>query len=986
MLLALFFRPGNGSVRLRHKEAADYSSATCLLTLLIISGCNWAAAQTIPWILPWNDASAAITDFSGLNSPIDTNRVTVDASGHFAANGQRIRFLGVNFAGDSPFMPTNNAEAVAARLAKFGVNNIRFHHMDASWAYGGGVLNYTSTSSTNINPAQLDRVHFLVSRLKAHGIYSDINLLVGREYRAGDGLGPEVTGMDWKDSHILGFFYPPALSLHKDYATKLLTPTNRFTGLPLAKDPAVSFVEIINENGIVQKWLDGGLDRLPSRYATELQARWNGWLAARYSSPAAMLAAWNVVDQPLGPNLLANGSFSNSLAGWYGEQNGTARATFGRTFEFTNGQPSAKVVVTSPDSVNWHVQLNYPGLRLASNQVYTISFWSKASPDTNADVSVMQAHADWSGLGLYQALKLSTNWQLFTNTFQASQSDTNARVNFGSMGDKLATFWFADARLQAGGQIGVLPAGSSLVSGTVPVLRYSGTGYLGTREGRRDWLRFLRDLESSYYAEMVGHLRTNIGYTGLIFGTIMACSPATVQAGMDVIDGHAYWQHPQFPGQPWDSLNWYEPNISMVNTLADDNTLAGLACQRIKGKPFTVTEYQHPSPNYYGGEGPLLLAAYAGLQDWDGLWLFDYGQGNPAAPMGYVRSYFDTGQHPTKMSNLLLAANLFRRGDVRAAGKEIAMLLTPEKELDTLQNTYAWSLFSSAKLGVSGKLAFTNRLSTTLDSNNGGLVSAPAAPAGNLLTSDTSQLRWDDTRSGRGLVTVDAPRTKLLVGYADNRPIALGGMTFTPGTTRLAWCTLGATLVRGEVFTNDCTALIVASGWWENTGQVWTDTNKVSVANRWGQAPVLTEVVPFTLTLPIGTNFVSVWSLDERGQRKAPIPLSGNSTSTTVTISTNSASIWYELQVSRWMTSFDLWRARYFSEAELLDLTLSGAAAAPDGDRVANLWKYYFGLPGRVVAPADRLPFGRLCSISNEDFLSMTYVHDILVQDVSCVP
>ena len=113
--------------------------------------------------------------------------------------------------------------------------------------------------------------------------------------------------------------------------------------------------------------------------------------------------------------------------------------------------------------------------------------------------------------------------------------------------------------------------------------------------------------------------------------------------------------------------------------------LAGLSRQRIKDKPFTVTEYQHPSPNYYGAEGPLLLAAYGGLQDWDGLWLFDYGHGNPGgATMGYVRSYFEIGQHPTKMANLLLAANLFRRGDTLPAAQEITMALTPDKELGLL--------------------------------------------------------------------------------------------------------------------------------------------------------------------------------------------------------------------------------------------------------------------------------------------------------------
>ncbi len=943
-------------------------------------------AQTIPWILPWNDSSPAVTDFSTLNPPVTTNRVSVDANGHFQANGQRIRFLGLNFAADSPFMPTNYADSVAARLAKFGVNNVRFHHMDAAWAYGGGVLSYTSTSSTNINASQLDRLHYLVSRLKAHGVYSDINLLVGREYRPGDGLGAEVTSMDWKDSHILGFFYPPALALHKDYATKLLTPTNRFTGLPLAKDPAVSFVEIINENGIVQKWLDGGLDRLPARYATNLQARWNGWLTARYGGDSAMVAAWNIINQPLGTNLVVNGNFSNALTGWYGEQHDSARATFSRSYDFTNNQPSAKVVVTNPDGVNWHIQLNNAGLKLTSNQVYTISFWAKSNPATNADISVMQAHANWAGLGYYRGLSLTTNWQLFTNSLQASQTDTNARVNFGSMGDKLATFWFGDVRLQAGGQIGVLPAGSSLASGSIPNISLSGTAYTGTREARRDWLRFLRDLEYAYYDEMVGHLRTNIGYTGLVFGTIMACSPATVQTRMDVIDGHAYWQHPQFPGVPWDSSNWYEPNISMVNTLGDDNTLAGLARQRIKGKPFTVTEYQHPSPNYYGGEGPLLLAAYAALQDWDGLWLFDYGQGNPVVPLGCVRSYFDTAQHPTKMSNLLLAANLFRRGDVHSAAQEITMAMTPDRELDALQTANSWGLFTSGQFGLSGQYAFVNRIDTDVGPNPSGLTVPPGAPGGGLLPSDTGQLRWDNTQAGRGLVTVDAPRTKVIVGYSDNRPVTLGGLTFAAGPTKLGWSTLGITLARGEVFTNDCTALIIATGWYENTGQVWTDTNKVSVGTKWGTAPVLTEVVPFTITIPVGTNCVSAWALDERGQHKAALPVSGTSTSTTLTVSTNAASIWYELRVARWLTSFDLWRMRYFTEGELLDPTISGAGAAPDGDHVPNLWKYYLGLPGKTPAPPNRIPAACLLSINNQDFLGTTYLCDKLVNDVLSLP
>ena len=947
-----------------------------------------ASSFAVPFVLPWNDAlPGVVTDFSGMNPPIlPTSQVTVDTNGHFMANSQRIRFLGVNFAGDSPFMPTNKADAVAARLARFGVNNVRFHHMDAPWALGGGILAYTSTRSTNLNVSQLEKVHFTVSRLKAHGIYANINLLVGREYRSGDGLGSEVTTMDGKDQHILGYFNDTALALQKDYATKLLTPTNRFTGLPLARDPAVAFVEIINENGIIQKWLDGGLDRLPASYAAQLQTRWNDWLVARYTNDAAMMAAWNIINQPTGTNLLRNGAFSNALANWSAEQHDTARAGFTRTYDFTNGQPSARIVVTNAGNASWHIQFNQTGLRITNGHTYTILFWAKSSPAVNFDASLMQAHVDWLNSGYSRVVTLTTNWQRFTNTFQANMTDSNVRVNFGGMGLSLATFWIADVWFQTGGQLGTLPSGASLAGRTVPNLRFSGSGYTGTKEARKDWLRFLRDLEYRYNDLMVEHVRIHCGYTGLIFGTIMANSPATAQSRLDVIDGHAYWQHPHFPGNPWDPFNWVLPNISMVNTLGDDNTLASLARQRIKGKPFTVTEYNHPQPNYYGAEAALLLAAYGALQDWDGLWMFDYGHGQDGtATMGYARGFFDTAQHSGKMANLLLAANLFRRGDVRPATQEITMALTPDREIDLLANSGAWGVFSSSQLGVSGKLAFTNRLSTSVGTNAVGLTNPPPAPAGNVLVSDTGELKWDLTSASRGVVTVNTPRTKAVLGYATNRIWNLGELTFTPGSNQLGWCALGATLTRGVSFTNDCSALIVASGWWENTAQVWKNSSKDSVGNQWGGPPFLAEVVPFRLALPVGTNRVSAWALDERGQRKAALAITGTGTNAVITVGADAASIWYELEVASQLAGFDLWRSTNFAAVELTNPAISGESAAPAGDGVPNLLKYYLGLPSATVAPPERLPQGGLLTASNFLFLALSYERDKAATDVDCV-
>jgi hypothetical protein len=152
--------------------------------------------------------------------------------------------------------------------------------------------------------------------------------------------------------------------------------------------------------------------------------------------------------------------------------------------------------------------------------------------------------------------------------------------------------------------------------------------------------------------------------------------------------------------------------------------------------------------------------------------------------------------------------------------------------------------------------------------------------------------------TGKGLVTFNTPRSKGLVGFADNREIVLGGVTLRPGMTQLGWCTLGITLRSGDSLTNACSALIVAGGWCENSGQVWTSSKKDSVGRQWGHAPVLAEVVPFELTLPVNRDRVRVWRLDERGQRKTAMPVEGDARHAVLRATPETGSLWYELEVT----------------------------------------------------------------------------------------
>src|SRR5207253_8188830 len=127
---------------------------------------------------------------------------------------------------------------------------------------------------------------------KHHGIYSNLNLLVSRPFKQSDGLSSEIERVDPKTQHVIGFFHEPMLRLQKEYARNLLRHRNPYTQLTYAEDPAVAFVEINNENGLIHAWLGNQIDRLPEIFLVDLQKQWNIWLRNRYATTEKLRLAW----------------------------------------------------------------------------------------------------------------------------------------------------------------------------------------------------------------------------------------------------------------------------------------------------------------------------------------------------------------------------------------------------------------------------------------------------------------------------------------------------------------------------------------------------------------------------------------------------------------------------------------------------------------------------------------------------------------------
>ena len=177
-------------------------------------------------------------------------------------------------------------------------------------------------------------------------------------------------------------------------------------------------------------------------------------------------------------------------------------------------------------------------------------------------------------------------------------------------------------------------------------------------------MRFLAETEKAYFDALRSFIKKDLGAKALVTGTIVF-GPLGLyaQSDMDYVDAHAYWHHPNFPGRPWDPANWTVEQVAMVDR-PKESTLPGLSACRLQGKPFTVSEYNHPAPNDYQAECVPMLSSWAAAQDWDGIWLFAYSHSTSQANHESFDSFFDIDANPAKWGFMPAGALIFRDGGI----------------------------------------------------------------------------------------------------------------------------------------------------------------------------------------------------------------------------------------------------------------------------------------------------------------------------------
>jgi hypothetical protein len=876
---------------------------TLAVSITFVSASVYAREEPplFPFVLPWDDAGPGVTNVSGwLHRPAGKfGPIRAGKDGHLYAGDQRVRFFGVNLCFSGNFPRKADASKVAARLARFGINGVRFHHMDM-FAFPAGIRARRVAATGDLDPDALDRLDYLIARLKENGIYANLNLLVSRPFNKADGLPAEIERVGWKERHVVGFFDPAARKLQQEYARKLLTHRNPYTKLTYAEDPAVAFVEINNENGLIHAWLGRQVDALPEVFLRDLQRQWNAWLKKRHGTTARLRRAWGVKDEAPGAELLANTDLARGVQRWVLEQHEKAKGSAAANDDLpadlrggTRKTRSVRIQVSEAGAMGWHLQFHQAGLKLRAGHSYTLTFWARADKPRTISAFVGQAQAPWKGLGFATEVKLTTEWKQFRYVFALSAADDNARVVFGDLARQKGTVWLAGMSFRPGGTIGLTP-GERLEKGTVALCRRSFFGER-TAEGQRDWLRFLWETEDDYWQAMQRYLKQEIKVRGVVIGTIVGCSTPNLMARLGAVDTHAYWQHPHFPGRPWDPDDWLVHNRTMVNEVG--GVLPGLAQRRVLGKPHCVTEYNHSAPNTYGQEGFLLLAAYGALQDWDAVFAFAYAHGADWDARR-IKSFFDIDQHPTKMATLPAAVALFVRGDVQAARKQVVARLDKKREVDALRTGSAWLSVHGGHVGVPAEAALVHRLALATGDAPAGKVplTKVVRPAGPRYTADTEELVWDLSTKDRGVVTVNTPKSKAVIGYGGGKRFDLGGVVLEPGSTRQdGWSCVTLTVMEGKLASGPARLLVTATGYAENTDMKWKSARHDSVGRDWGKAPSLVEGVGARITLP--RKAVRVWALDERGQRQGALDVKVSGGKATFTLGPERRTLWYEVEL-----------------------------------------------------------------------------------------
>ncbi len=823
-----------------------------------------AADVRFPFVIPGDDTSATATNLAGLSPrPAGADGFVRIRDTHFFTDAGRLKFWGVNtcFAGNFP--EHADAEKVAAHLAKLGLNAVRMHHHDTSPA-PRGIWGPVVDGHRTLSPAQLERQDYFLNELHRRGLYANLNLHVGRELTAAEGFSREGLPYSTRFDKYLLYFEPQAKVRLKEFARDYLLHVNPYRQLRRVDDPGIAMIEITNENSFSKFGPDIAAG-LPEPHRGEFKRQWNAWLALHYADTASLQKAWRGNNEPLGVTVADSTTWQTGLGPWRTKQ--TREHPLRLSFGQPGPQPDLPALRLEPQGTAPDLsaqEMQFPNTKVEPGQIYTLSFWVRSDAPRSLFLDVSHAGpASWTPVGFRETLALTPRWQKVHRVFRASAEIPGGTRLCFKFGGSSVPFALAGLTLRRGGDWIVVPAGQTLEGRTIEI------PVAGWNEfAQRDAVRFMAETEEAFIREITDFLKKDLGVRVPITASqITYHSPEIVAATCDYTDIHAYWQHPRFPRKPWDHVDWNMRNTPM-ELVPEADALLSRAPWRLLDRPFTISEWNIPDPHDAAASVVPFAALVAALQDWDGVFFFQYSGGDSGWYADKVQRFFSFNGQPAKLALLTAFAHLYRRGDL-AALTDVAGGTTQKMPPATAGFTH--------RLGIDPKAK---------------TPSAIAGTKGKRLATPDGRAVWDATDAASAHVVVNTPATRAAWGLIGGKTFDLGGVQLAMGSVERNYATVVLTSLDGKPLETTGRILLAAVGSATNPGMKWNET-RTSVGQDWGTGPSEVNGIPAELTLPRGP--ARMFALDGRGERQAEIPASDGATGTRFKLGPEHRTLWYEI-------------------------------------------------------------------------------------------
>ena len=215
-----------------------------------------------------------------------------------------------------------------------------------------------------------------------------------------------------------------------------------------------------------------------------------------------------------------------------------------------------------------------------------------------------------------------------------------------------------------------------------------------------DFMEFGILLNRTFYQRMKNHVRS-LGVRVPIVASNLLAGAADVYGHTDgdVMENNVYFNHPLFPIE--------EDNVYRVAALSEYVSVNPLTMQKgigsiattmlsmastaiVKGKPFLISEWNEYGLHSFHSTAFVQTVAYACLNDWDGLILYNYQTSEKwnDQPDDEICSVFDAYNDPALILQWGFMASMFLREQVKPANAAVDLVYT-QNDLLTLPHFHS---------------------------------------------------------------------------------------------------------------------------------------------------------------------------------------------------------------------------------------------------------------------------------------------------------